>query len=208
MVFDVKKLGKRMAEQRQLLGLTQENVGEPLGLSFQQISSYERGRRRPPRDRIPKLAEILQIPVDEFFDNSDLPRNAYPATDETVSIPIIAQVKAGLPRLAIESYDEFEQVRADLVRGGDFFWLRVEGDSMTGIGIVPGALVLIRRQPQVDDGNIAVVDIEEEGATIKRVFHANGEVILVSENPEYPPIKVPANKARIIGRATMYQVRL
>src|SRR5690606_13311528 len=128
-----------------------------VGLSFQQISSYERGHRRPPRDRIPKLAEVLQMSIDEFFDPDELPDNAYPATEEMVAIPVIAQVKAGLPSLAEESYEEFELVSAELVRGGEFFWLRVEGDSMTGIGIIPGSLVLVRRQPQVDDGDIAVV---------------------------------------------------
>lgn len=209
MARDAKDLGRRMAEQRRKLGLTQEDVGKLVGLSYQQISSYERGHRRPPRDRIPKLAEVLQMSIEDFFHLDDLPENAYPAVDdEMVAIPVIAQVKAGLPRMAEESYEEFELVSAELVRGGEFFWLRVEGDSMTGIGIIPGSLVLVRRQPQVDDGDIAVVDVDEEGATIKRVFHSNGEVILVAENPRYSPIKVPVAQARIIGKAIMYQVRL
>lgn len=203
-----KQLGRRMAEQRKMLGMTQQQVADLVGLSFQQISSYERGHRRPPRDRIPKLAEVLHMSVEEFFDPEDLPDDAYPATDEMVSIPVIAQVNAGLPRMAEESYEEMEPVAAHLVRGGEYFWLRVEGDSMVGIGIRPGALVLVRRQPEVKDGEIAVVDVEGEGATIKRVFRSNGELILVAENPAYPPMKVPASKARIIGKATMYQVRL
>lgn len=144
--------------------------------------------------------------IDEFFD--DLPQNAYPATNEMIAIPVVAQVKAGSPRLTEESYEEYQLVDADLVRGGDFFWMRIDGDSMSGIGMFPGSLVLVRRQPEVDDGEIAVVDVEEEGATIKRVFRANGEIILVAENPSYPPLKIPVSKARIIGRATMYQVRL
>lgn len=203
-----KRLGRRMAEQRKNLGLTQQQVADMVGLSFQQISSYETGHRRPPRDRIPRLAEVLRIPVEEFFDPEDLPENAYPATDDMVSIPVIAQVNAGLPRMALESYEETEPVAAHLVSGGDYFWLRVEGDSMIGIGIRPGALVLVRRQPDVNDGEIAVVDVDDEGATLKRVYRLNGQLLLVSENPSYPPMTVPASKARIIGKATMYQVRL
>src|SRR5690606_5884288 len=188
-----KQLGRRMAEQRKMLGMTQQQVADLVGLRFQQISSYERGHRRPPRDRIPKLAEVLHMSVEEFFDPEDLPDDAYPATDEMVSIPVIAQVNAGLPRMAEESYEEMEPVAAHLVRGGDFFWLRVEGDSMVGIGIRPGALVLVRRQPEVNDGEIAVVDVDGEGATLKRVYRSNGELLLVAENPAYPPMKVPAS---------------
>ena len=85
------------------------------------------------------------------------------------------------------------------------FYLRVKGDSMEPT-IREGSLVLVRMQPEVEHGQIALVLLGEE-ATIKRVFTANGQVILRADNPGYPPTLAPADEARIVGKIVQMVVK-
>ena len=120
--------------------------------------------------------------------------------------PVVGSITAGPLR---EAAQESEEVVSDFgailgFRSGDFF-LRVEGDSMTGDGIVSGDLVLLRPEVDVRWGEIAAVQLVEEGApwktTLKRVFlhEAKGQVELRASNPAYEPMFVPCDQTRIAG---------
>ena len=81
-----------------------------------------------------------------------------------------------------------------------------KGDSMVNAGIKDGDYVFVRLQPYVENGEIAVVCIEDE-ITLKRVYNANGIISLVAENPKYPPISFSANskeQIRIVGKAVAF----
>jgi len=88
-----------------------------------------------------------------------------------------------------------------LARLGCDFALRVQGTSMIGAGILPGDLVLVRRDSAPPDGGIVVALIGDE-ATVKRLFREPGRVVLQAENPDFPPIVIDASSppARILGR--------
>lgn len=98
-------------------------------------------------------------------------------------IPIVGVVTAGIPILAIENQE------GTLTWEGDpsCFALRVRGDSMTGVGIFHGDLVVVRPQQTADDGQIVVAMIEDE-ATVKTLRRHKGETWLQPENPSYAPI--------------------
>jgi len=155
---------------------------------------------------MPHLAAALQMSIQELLDADPLPPGAYPASENVVMLPVVSQVKAGMPKWTEEDMLGVRAIEAERVRGGVYFWLRVEGDSMTGAGIPPGAYVLVRKQPTVENGQIAVVDVEDEGVTIKRVHITDGHVILYAENPEYAPMIVPKNRVRIIGKVKLCQI--
>src|SRR5690606_38420934 len=91
------------------------------------------------------------------------------------------------------------------------FCLRVQGDSMIGARIQDGDIVFVRRQPTVDNGDIAVVLIDDE-VTLKRVYITEQGIILKSENPAYQPIFVSHQEeyrqVRILGRAVAFQSKL
>lgn len=102
---------------------------------------------------------------------------------ETISIPIVGNISCGLPSLAegnIENYIIFP--RAELSEG-EYFFLRAKGNSMINIGIEAGDLVLIKKQDYVDEGDVAVVLLENE-ATLKRVYfdEINHRIRLHPEN--------------------------
>ena len=117
----------------------------------------------------------------------------------TVLVPVLGRVPAGALEEAIEEADGYLPVDARGAAPGDLFALRVRGESMIGVGILPGDLVIVRRQPNADNGDIVVALVESE-ATVK-TFRARGrQVELRSENPAFPPIVLDAAVLAILGK--------
>ena len=113
-------------------------------------------------------------------------------------VPIVGDVAAGSPILAqecIEDYLTFDTGG----RGDEYFALRVRGESMLNAGILPGDLVVVRRQQTASNGEIVVAMIEDE-ATVKRFFREKGQVWLLPENDAYTPID--GTHAQILGKVT------
>ena len=111
-------------------------------------------------------------------------------------VPIVGNVAAGSPSLAeecIEDYLTFDTGG----RTGEYFALRVRGESMLGAGILPGDLVVVRRQPTANNGEIVVALLEDE-ATVKRFSQKNGRIWLLPENDAYSPID--GTYAQILGK--------
>ena len=111
-------------------------------------------------------------------------------------VPIVGNVAAGSPILAeecIEDYLTFDTGG----RSGEYFALRVRGESMLNAGILPGDLVVVRRQPEANNGEIVVAMIEDE-ATVKRFSRQNGHIWLLPENDAYSPID--GTYAQILGK--------
>jgi len=122
------------------------------------------------------------------------------AEKSVVAVPILGCVAAGRPILAEENVIGEIQVDADMVRGGQFFALEVQGDSMTGAGVNNGDIVLVRQQPLAENGDIVVALFEGE-ATVKRLHLRGGRIELRPENPEHQRIQVgPEDDLRIAGK--------
>jgi len=116
-------------------------------------------------------------------------------------LPVLGRVAAGLPILATENHDHHVDL-AGMLDGDGLFLLRVRGDSMQGVGILDGDLVLAREQHSVEDGEIAVVLVGEE-ATVKRVRRNGGRVRLEAANPQYAPLEPAPAEVRIAGKVLM-----
>jgi repressor LexA len=104
-------------------------------------------------------------------------------------VPIIGRVAAGLPLLAVENIDGHVAVDRSFLPSGEVFSLRVNGESMRDEGIMDGDLVLVRKQPTANKGEIVVAVIGEE-ATVKRFFPERQRVRLEPANPDFGPIIV------------------
>lgn len=113
-------------------------------------------------------------------------------------VPVVGNVAAGTPILAqecIEDYISFDTGGKD----GEYFALRVRGESMLNAGILPGDLVVVHQQREAHNGEIVVALLEDE-ATVKRLNRKNGEVWLMPENPDYQPID--GRYATILGKVS------
>lgn len=118
-----------------------------------------------------------------------------------VRVPVLGRVPAGGPREAIEEVQGEFLLDPDLAGEGEVFFLRVSGDSMTGVHVCDGDHVLVRSQASAEEGEIVVAVIDGE-ATVKRFRRRKGRVRLEAENPAYPPIEVPPGSPafRIAGK--------
>ena len=167
---------KNLRAIRQERHMTQQQVANHLGITRQALSNYENGTREPEYDLLCRLAELLRCPVGRLLGFS----GAYESAG--ARIPILGTVKGGFNRLADQEFEGYEV--ADVASPDEYFFLRVTGDSMAP-QIMDGDLVAVRSQPEVENGEIAVVRIGDE-ATLKKVSFDGTTMVLQPLNPAYP----------------------
>ena len=167
--------------KRKSLGLTTEQIANFVGVSAPTVTRWETGEiKNIKNDKIMKLATILEVdPLALLtWESSEV-------TQQPVKLkPILGFVKAGYDLLADEQLLGYEEVSDKEASKGDYF-LQVKGDSMTGSSIFDGSKVYIKSQPDVNSGEIAVVLISNEEATIKKVIKQKDLLILEATNPNY-----------------------
>ena len=133
------------------------------------------------------------------------------ADKRMTEIPVVGRIAAGVPILADETPDEVIALPRLLTGEGSLIALRVTGDSMIGAAIADGDWVVVRRQPDADNGDIVAAMIESDAsadreATVKTLKRADGHTWLIPHNPVYTPIL--ADRAKIIGKVVSVLRRL
>ncbi|WP_190238976.1 transcriptional repressor LexA [Pelotomaculum schinkii] len=118
-------------------------------------------------------------------------------TVKCINVPLVGRVAAGLPLLAVENREELFTLPTHFTGTGEFFMLRVQGQSMIEAGILNGDMVVVRRQQDANNGDIVVALLEEE-ATVKRFFKEKERVRLQPENRAMEPIY--AKELQILGK--------
>lgn len=121
------------------------------------------------------------------------------AKKKTIDVPIVGQVTAGSPILAVENIEDTHPIPLDWVEGNEAFLLRVQGESMIDAGILDGDLVLVKEQSNVENGDIVVALLNEE-ATIKRFYKEEDSIRLQPENQFMEPIY--ARDVSVLGKVT------
>lgn len=116
---------------------------------------------------------------------------------EFVNVPLLGRVAAGMPILAVENREELFPLPTHFTGMGEFFMLTVRGDSMIEAGILDEDMVVVRRQNDVNNGDVVVALLDEE-ATVKRFFRESGRVRLQPENSLMEPIY--ATELQILGK--------
>lgn len=178
-------IGENIKRLRKKARYSQEQIARKLGLTQGSVSSWETGRNNPEASQLAELAKILDVSVEDFFDES--PHRDLDAINITRrAVPILGNVPCGEQRIPDTEPDGY----ADLPEGVQAdFALRCIGDSMSPL-LMDGDLVLIRQQTDVEEGQIAAVSIDGE-TTLKHVYHHPGGLLLIAENSKYKPISVP-----------------
>lgn len=200
--------GERMKMRRKELGLSAEIVAERLGVSPATVYRYEKGDiEKLPGDILPALSKILHTTpaylmgweTRDADSASEIPPGFQPLP-ETYKAPIVGRIACGQPITAEENIEGYADVpvgkRVD-------FCLLCEGDSMIDAGIDDGDVVYIRKQADIENGEIAAVRIDNE-ATLKRVYKYPDRLVLQPENRSYPPMTYVGeemNQVSIEGKA-------
>lgn len=141
-----------------------------------------------------------------YINRSNTPRSikvvhpAYQTPSNVVMLPLLGSIAAGVPITAEEHVEELIPVPGEMVRNIESaFLLRVRGDSMTGEGIMPRDLVIVKPQATANNGDLVAALLGDE-ATVKRINFGKEGVRLIASNPAYEPIEVKQEDARIIGK--------
>jgi len=182
---------------------TVREIGEAVGLtstssvSHQLTTLQKKGflRRDPSRPRAVDVRMPGEPPVviEEAADEASL-REAQP---QPAYVPVIGRIAAGGPILAEQAVEDVFPLPRELVGNGTLFLLRVVGDSMVDAAIADGDWVVVRQQPNADNGDIVAAMIDGE-ATVKTYKRRDGHVWLLPHNPAYAPI--PGDQAVVLGR--------
>ena len=137
--------------------------------------------------RDPTKSRTIEI----IDDNFNLSRR------EVVNIPLLGQVAAGQPLLAVENITEYFPIPSEYTPGGEVFMLKVKGDSMINMGIYEGDQIIVRKQNTASNGEV-IVALVDDSATVKRFYKENGHIRLQPENDFMDPIIV--DDCEILGK--------
>lgn len=210
-----KSSAERLKQLLEYFDIKQNDLSKRTGIPKSAISMYINGERNPRQDRISDIAEAYNVneawlmgyDVPMRKDNPDSDTgfdNIYPI--ELHRIPILGSVSCGVPILMSEERENYIMSGTDVKAD---FCLVAKGDSMINARIMDGDIVFIRRQPEVENGEIAAVAIDDE-ATLKRFYRDDdtGTITLVSENPAYAPMVFTEESQKhiyILGKAIAFQ---
>lgn len=182
-------LASILKKRRKELGLTLLQIAEAVGVTEATVQRWESGNIKSVRyEKIGALAEVLKVTPAALMGWDDtalaLPSNVTPLP-QMKKIPLVGQIACGTPILAEENITDYidlpGHIRAD-------FALVCKGDSMINAGIQDGDVVYIRKQEEVENGQIAAVLVGDEEATLKRFYYVGNKVTLNAENPLYSPM--------------------
>ena len=204
--------GSRLKDLRQSKGLTGVELGEILNVSNKTISTWENNTREPNQEMTATIAEYFNVTTDYLLGRNSTTNElktdinyAIPLTGG-VRIPVLGSIVAGIPNTAVTEYDEWIEISQSLAMRGEYFALRIKGDSMEPT-LFDSDIVVIRQQPDVEDGEIAAVSIAGNEATIKRIYHRSDGIDIVGDNVRAFPRMFYSNHdiatlpIRIMGKA-------
>jgi repressor LexA len=197
-----------LKNRRLELGLTLEEVGDIVGVGKSTVRKWENGMiENMKRDKIALYAKALRVSPLFIMGMPEESSKVLPIN--IIKIPILGEIACGDPIIAEENIEGYREELVDLLPSGNLFYLKARGNSMNPT-IPTGSYVLIREQPEVEEGQIAAVLVNGDAeATLKRVKHQGDMVMLVADNSDYPPyIITEDNPARILGKAIKFSADL
>lgn len=179
-------------------GISQTEICQTLGFSMSTFSDWVHARTYPRIDKIELMANYFGI------EKSDLVEERTKSQRAGVAINVLGRVAAGIPINAITEIIDTEEISEDLAKTGDFFALKIKGDSMEP-RIVDGDVVIVKQQEDADSGDIVIAMVNGYDATCKRLVKYATSIALVSLNSKYEPMmftmdEVETKPVRIIGK--------
>ena len=212
--MDMKKIGKRIYDTRKEKRMTLQDIADDLGVARSTIQRYEKGLfdniGLPMLEAIAKSLDVnpswIIYKSDEKKTQERLNIFSVPGIMpiETKKIPLLGEIACGEPIYATEDFESYVECGAEVKAD---FALRAKGDSMINARINDGDIVFVRKQPMVNNGEIVVVQIDDE-ATLKRFYRKDNIITLMAENPTYAPITVVLGEdsnVNILGKAVAFQ---
>lgn len=200
-------LGKNIRYLRRKKDWSQDVLAEMLGYkSYTTIQKWEMGTSEPPLKKLKQIADIFAVDMNDLA-NVDLsePVSKVISVPKAIRIPVLGRVQAGIPIDAQEEIIDWEEITPDMALSGDYFGLRINGDSMQP-RMIEGDVVIVRQQSDAESGDVVIALVNGSDATIKKLIKfENGGIALVAYNPLYEPLQysekdIASLPVQIIGK--------
>lgn len=197
----MKSIGERIKEARKSAGLTQLELAKKTELSRSYIGDIEKDRYNPSVSTLQLIATATNTPLEDLLPST----KTVSPTGRGVRIPVLGCVVAGIPIEAVEEILDYEEITPELAATGEFFALKIRGHSMEP-RMMEGDVVIVRRQDDVDSGDVAIVLVNGDEATVKRVKKQPEGITLIATNTSVYEPHFYSNKeiadlpVRILGR--------
>lgn len=192
-------ISKRIQEMLDKNDMTQSDLAKILSVSESTVGKWILMKSIPRMGIIQKLSDYFNVPKSYFLEES----STYHA--KGVRIPVLGRVAAGIPIEAIEDVEDWEEIPESMAKKGEYFALRIKGDSMLP-EIKEGDVVIVRKQPYVDSGEIAIVLVNGTDATCKKIQKQESGITLIGYNtavysPTFYTIKqIEDLPVRVLGK--------
>lgn len=193
-------IGPQIRLLRKEANMTQQELASKLFVSQQAVGKWERGEATPNPETIVAMSKIFCVSADTLLGES-----APPTSTGGSWVPVLGDVAAGIPIEAVENIVDYEEIDTAMASTGKYYGLRIKGSSMEP-RIREGDVVIVRKQEDADTGDTAVVLVNGDSATVKRIKkEPDGGLWLLPNNPaydpqHYSPAEVAEKPVRIIGK--------
>lgn len=176
-----KTMSKNLKKYLKLYNVSRTQLSESLDISYSTISDWVNGNAYPRIDKIEMMANYFGI------NKSDLVEENYNNETSALRIPVLGSVAAGIPITAVEDILDYEEVPISWQNQGEFFGLKIKGDSMEP-KIDDGDVVIVRQQSDANSGDTVIALVNGDDATCKKLQKTDNGIMLVSTNPKYLPM--------------------
>ncbi len=177
---------KNLNEYLDSFQMNQADLANRLSVNKSVVSSWLSGSRYPRMNTMEKIANIFKIEKSDLIEDKSEKETTSHHT-KGIRIPVLGRVAAGIPIEAIEDIDEWEEIPEAMAKTGEYFALRIKGESMSP-KLQPGDIVIVKKQNDVDTGDTAIVLVNGNDATVKQIKKTETGIMLVGLNLEvYQP---------------------
>lgn len=194
MAKPIVEIKDRLQEALNFRQMSQQELSDRTKIPKASISQYLSGYAKPKDDRIHLISKALDVQEPWLLgydvsirhvssDNSNSNYNR----PKGVRIPVLGEVVAGVPIDAVEEYLDWEEITPELAETGEFFSLKIKGDSMEP-RIVAGDVVIVKIQPTAETGDVVIAMVNGDDACCKRFIKHDEGITLQSFNPSYTPM--------------------
>lgn len=197
-----KVFSKRLRHYLKVNGITQLELAKKLGVGTTSVYNWCNGVKTPRMDKVDAMCDLFGCRRADLVEDNSSPE------DETlkkgIRIPVLGSVPAGVPIDAIEDIIDYEEIDSVTASKGEYFGLKVKGSSMEP-RICEGDILIVKRQDDCESGDIAIVMVNGNDATVKRLMKYADGIRLIPNNPAYEPIyftneEIIRKPVKIIGK--------
>lgn len=195
---------KIIRREREKAGISQTDFAKMIKVTKQTLYKYEQGIiTNIPSDKIEEIANALGVSPSYIMGWEETTEEPAPKR-KGITIPVLGHVAAGIPIEMIEDIIDTEEIPEDMAKHGEYFALKIKGDSMTP-SINNSDVVIVRQQEDAENGDIVIATVNGNDAVCKRLKKYSDGLSLISLNPAYEPLyfntsEIQGTPVKIIGK--------